>query len=145
MRPLLPWQAGESFAHSDKRVVFVGKPHRGGDGEPYERGEPFDMSSLAAAYLRHRKWPYWSDTTDIADAIHGRHDLARDDPPLRVRARSGLAGAARAPGDARRGLHARPPRSGPASLAESANSPGGSALSTLRGDRCRSWSPGIRR
>lgn len=70
-RPLLPWQVGHAFAESERRVVFIGKPHRGECEENEKDGVFMDCSHAASAIYRFKHWPYWSYTVAIADRIHG--------------------------------------------------------------------------
>ena len=67
--PLLPWIIGQKFQDEEKRIVFVGKPHRGIPGNilPSRFIDPTDT----IPYLWGRKWPYWSYTREIAENIYG--------------------------------------------------------------------------
>ena len=59
------------FAEQDVRLLVVGKPHRGGDDQPGEVGDPIDLSKMAETQLRHESWPYWRYTVELADRVHG--------------------------------------------------------------------------
>jgi hypothetical protein len=68
--PVAVWHVGASFEESKPRVLFIGKPHRGWPGHVRPSGI-IDPRALVDKDLRHRSWPYWRYTIDIADLIHG--------------------------------------------------------------------------
>ena len=68
--PLLPWIVGPQFSHSNERIIFVGKPHRGTPGKILPTGI-IDPTDLVAEELWNIKWPYWSYTREIAENLYG--------------------------------------------------------------------------
>jgi hypothetical protein len=69
--PLLPWLVGHNFSKTEKRVMFVGKPHRGIPGEILESGI-IDPTDEVKDILWDVSWPYWSYTRNIAENIYGK-------------------------------------------------------------------------
>src|SRR5690348_9918761 len=67
--PLAIWHVGASFATSNIRVLFIGKPHRGKPGIIRPSGLIDPRKKVES--LRDKAWPYWSYTREIARQIFG--------------------------------------------------------------------------
>jgi hypothetical protein len=75
--PLVAWHVGTDFHRALPRVLFVGKPHRGIPGAVRSSGV-IDPRRMVEEDLRHRSWPYWSYTREIAARIFGTHERGWD-------------------------------------------------------------------
>jgi hypothetical protein len=71
--PLPVWHVGSAFSQANPRVLFVGKPHRGVPGKTRPSGL-IDPREMVEHDLRHRSWPYWSYTREIAGRLFGSLD-----------------------------------------------------------------------
>lgn len=73
--PLLPWWVGKDYGADEKKVLFVGKPHRarGGrlPGEILPSGI-IDPSAEIESYWKEH-WAYWRATRLIAENLFGEH------------------------------------------------------------------------
>ena len=74
-QPLAMWHVGADYFNSDRRVLFVGKPHRGClDGaRPSGVVDPWAVTDE----LRSSSWAYWRYTSDIANELHGDEGWSR--------------------------------------------------------------------
>jgi hypothetical protein len=57
--------------YSDERVLFVGKPHRGGRDQALDSGF-IDPAAWVAKDLWNKPWAYWSYTREIAENLYGQ-------------------------------------------------------------------------
>jgi len=74
--PLSAWHVGNDFQKSPRRLLFIGKPHRGKPGKIRRSGvlDPRDTVDRLKDY----SWPYWSYTREIATKLFGDRDRGWD-------------------------------------------------------------------